>query len=408
MLTDTYIKSLKPAEKAKKYADGGGLFLYIPTSGSKLWRMAYRFNKKSKLLSFGEYPTISLKKAREKRDEAKKLLVDGIDPGQHKKAAKAAREAEEANSFKNIALEWQESQTVHILPAGRIYMLHCLEHHIFPHIGSMPITKIEAADILAFIKPIEKQDRLNHAHLLIQICGRVFRYAIATSRAKHDITADLRGAIRTKRPKHHPAILDKNKIGKLLLEFDEHPGYYPVTCALRLMPHVFVREKELIWAEWSEVDLERAEWRIPAERMKKREMHIVPLSRQALAILTELHQFSGNGRYLFPSARLKDKAIQKSTMLAALRRKGYEKDKMCVHGFRSMASTLLNEMGFNSDWIERQLSHDHRDVVRAAYNHAQYLPERRKMMQAWSDFLDELKEKARNAQPVSEPSTCNT
>lgn len=405
MLTDTYIKSLKPAEKAKKYADGGGLFLYIPTSGSKLWRMAYRFNKKSKLLSFGEYPTVSLKKAREKRDEAKKLLADGIDPGQHKKAVKAAREAEEANSFKNIALEWQETQTVHILPAGRAHLLHTLERYIFPHIGSMPITKIEAADILSFIKPIEKQDRLNLAHLLIQICGRVFRYAIATSRAKHDVTADLRGAIRTKRPKHHPAILDKNKIGKLLVELDEHPGYYPVTCALRLMPHVFVREKELIWAEWSEVDLERAEWRIPAERMKKREMHIVPLSRQAVEILRELHQFSGNGRYLFPSVRLKDKAIQKATMLAALRRKGYEKDEMCVHGFRSMASTLLNEMGFNSDWIERQLSHDHRDTVRAAYNHAQYLPERRKMLQAWSDFLDELKEKAKSELSAAEANT---
>ena len=189
------------------------------------------------------------------------------------------------------------------------------------------------------------------------------------------------------------------------MEFDEHPGYYPVTCALRLMPHVFVREKELIWAEWSEIDLERAEWRIPAERMKKREMHIIPLSRQVLEILRELHQFSGNGRYLFPSARLKDKAIQKSTMLSALRRKGYEKDEMCVHGFRSMASTLLNEMGFNSDWIERQLSHDHRDAVRAAYNHAQYLPERRKMLQAWSDFLDELKEKARSGQSASEATT---
>ena len=298
MLTDTYIKSLKPAEKARKYADGGGLFLYIPTSGSKLWRMAYRFNKKSKLLSFGEYPTVTLKKAREKRDEAKKLLADGIDPAQHKKAARAAREAEEANSFKNIALEWQETQTVHILPAGRAHLLHCLEQHIFPHIGSMPITQIEAADILAFVKPFEKQDRLNQAHLLIQLCGRVFRYAIATSRARHDVTADLRGAIRTKRPKHHPTILDKNRIGKLLLEFDEHPGYYPVTCALRIMPHVFVREKELIWAEWTEFDLERAEWRIPAERMKKREMHIVPLSRQVLQILRELHRFSGNGRYL--------------------------------------------------------------------------------------------------------------
>ena len=395
MLTDTYIKSLKPAEKARKYADGGGLFLYIPTSGSKLWRMAYRFNKKSKLLSFGEYPTVTLKKAREKRDEAKKLLADGIDPAQHKKAARAAREAEEANSFKNIALEWQETQTVHILPAGRAHLLHCLEQHIFPHIGSMPITQIEAADILAFVKPFEKQDRLNQAHLLIQLCGRVFRYAIAPSRARHDVTADLRGAIRTKRPKHHPTILDQNRIGKILLELDEHPGYDAVTCALRIMPHVFVREKELIWAEWTEFDLERAEWRIPAERMKKREMHIVPLSRQVLQILRELHRFSGNGRYLFPSARYMEKPIQKSTMLAALRRKGYSGSEMCIHGFRSMASTLLNEMGFNSDWIERQLSHDHRDAVRAAYNHAQYLPERRNMMQTWSDFLDDLREKAR-------------
>ncbi len=171
-------------------------------------------------------------------------------------------------------------------------MLYCLEKHIFPHIGNMPITKIQAADIIAFIKPFEKANRLNHAHLLIQLCGRVFRYAIATSRAQHDITADLRGAIRTKRPKHHPAILDKKKIGKLLLELDQHPGYYPVTCALRLMPHVFVREKELIWAEWPEVDFERAEWRIPAERMKKREMHLVPLSQQALEILKELYRFS--------------------------------------------------------------------------------------------------------------------
>lgn len=395
MLTDTYIRSLKAADKPKKYADGGGLFLFIPTSGSKLWRMAYRFNKKSKLLAFGEYPTVSLKKAREKREEAKKLLADGIDPSEHKKSVKAAMEAAEANSFRNIGLEWQETQTAHILPTGRKFLLYSLEKHIFPHIGSMPIDKIEAADILAFIKPFEKENRLNHAHLLLQLCGRVFRYAIATSRAKHDVTADLRGAIRTKRPKHHPAILDKNKIGKLLLELDAHPGYYPVTCALRLMPHVFLREKELIWAEWPEVDLERAEWRIPPERMKKREMHVVPLSRQAVEILKELYQFSGNGRYLFPSARLKDKPIQKSTLLAALRRKGYGTDEMCVHGFRSMASTLLNEMGFNSDWIERQLSHDHRDAVRAAYNHAQYMPERRRMMQSWSDFLDELKENAR-------------
>jgi integrase len=395
MLNDTLIRSLKPIDKPKKYYDGGGLFLYIPTTGSKLWRMAYRYNGKSKLLSFGEYPTVSLKSARERREEAKRLLAEDIDPSQHKKSVKAAKLAEAANSFKNIALEWHGTQTLHIKEPTRACSLYRLNNYLFPHIGGVPIAKLEAQDILAIVKPLEEQGLLDRAHYLIQLCGRVLRYAIATGKAKHNVAADLRGAIRTKRPKHHPTILDKHKIGKLLLELDGHPGYFPVKCALRLMPLVFVRERELIEAEWAEFDLDAREWRIPARRMKMGEQHIVPLSRQAMSVLEELRRFTGLGQYLFPSARLIGRPIGKSTMLAALRRKGYKTDELCTHGFRSMASTLLNELGFNSDWIERQLAHTEQNSVRAAYNYAQYLPERRRMMQEWSDYLDDLREKAR-------------
>ena len=395
MLTDTNIKSLKPAPTAKKYADGGGLFLYVTPKGSKLWRMSYRFENKQKTISFGEYPLITLKRAREKRDEVKTLLQEGIDPVQQKKNKEAERQAREVHTFKNIALEWHESQTRHILEAGRTYRRYLFEQYIFPHIGNRPIAEIEAAEVLQIIKPLELADRVNHAHVIKQLCGRVFRYAIATSRAKHDVTAYLRGAIRPKRVKHHPTILDRDKIGKLLVDLESYPGYYPVICALKLMPLVFVREKELIWAEWSEIDFENALWRIPASRMKRRKQHLVPLATQVITILKELHNFSGNGKYLFPSARLEGKPIQKSTMLAALRRKGYTTDEMSIHGFRGMASTLLNEMGFNGDWIERQLAHDQTNSVRAAYNHAQYLEERRTMMQAWADHVFMLKDKAK-------------
>lgn len=395
MLTDTNIKAIKPAPTAKKYGDSGGLFLYVTPKGKKLWRMSYRFENKQKTASFGEYPIITLKRAREKRDEVKALLLEGIDPVQQKKTKVAERQAREVHTFRNIALEWHESQTRHILEAGRVYRLHCLEHYIFPHIGDRPISEIEAAEVLKILKPLEQANRINQAHVIKQLCGRVFRYAIATSRAQHDVTAYLRGAIRPKRPQHHATILEREKIGKLLLDLEDYPGYYPVICALKIMPLVFVREKELIWAEWSEIDFDNALWRIPAERMKRRKQHLVPLATQVIAILKELYNFSGNGKFLFPSARLHGKPIQKSTMLAALRRKGYANNEMSIHGFRSMASTLLNEMGFNGDWIERQLAHDQTNTVRAAYNHAQYLEERRTMMQAWADHIFMLKDKAR-------------
>ena len=394
MLNDTCIRSIKPAEKPKKYADGGGLFLYVPPTGNKYWRMGYRFNKKNKLLSFGEYPTVSLKMARDRRDAAKKLLTEGIDPSQHKKAVQAAKIAEEANAFENIAREWHETRTLDNTPADRRRKLYTLEKYLFPSLGKMSITKIDAPDLLAIVKPMEMKESVELAHRVLQYCGMIFRYAIATGKIKHNIVADLRGAIRPKRPVHRASITDAGEIGRLLLELDAYEGQFQVRCALRLIPLFFVRASELRYAEWAEFDFEDRLWRIRAERMKMRLPHVVPLAKQAVSILSGLREYTGNGKFLFPNSKTNGKVIAPATMLHALRCMGYRKKELCVHGFRSMASTLLNELGYNRDWIERQLAHQEKDSVRAAYNYAQYLQERRRMMNEWADYLDGLREKA--------------
>ncbi len=391
-LTDTHIKAVKPLAKAKKYSDGGGLFLFVPPSGSKFWRMSYRFDKKQKLLSFGEYPTVSLKDARARREEAKKLLAQGIDPSEHKKAAQAERMAEVQNSFRNVALEWHEHRTTEFCDKYRASLMFRMEHYLFGNFGKKPIAKLEAQDILAVVRPLEQVGKMETAHRLVQLTGQVLRYAIATGRAKHNVAADLRGALRTRKVVHRASITDPKRIGHLLRDLENYSGYFPLICALRLAPLFFVRPSELRAAEWSEFDFEAAEWRIAAHRMKMKEQHIVPLSTQALEILHNLKAVTGSGKYLFPSIRTATRPISDVTMLNALRRMGYEKHEMCTHGFRSMASTLLNELGYNRDWIERQLAHSERDEVRAAYNYAQYLPERRRMMQEWADYLQSLKE----------------
>jgi integrase len=391
MLNDTLIRSLKPTGKPKKHFDGGGMFLFVTATGSKLWRMVYHFDKKEKLLSFGEYPTVSLKDARERREDAKRLLAQGIDPGAHKKAIVAKRIAEQANSFKNIALEWHENHTEQFTASHRAHVLHRLNDYLFPALGSIAISKLEPQDLLTVARAAEKKGVQVIPHILVQLVGQIMRYAIATGRAKHNIAADLRGALKPRRGKHRAAITDPEKIGPLLRAIDGYPGYFPLCCALRLAPLVFTRPKELCAAEWSEIDLETKEWRIPAARMKMRRLHIVPLSDQAVRILEELQPYSGGGKYLFPSVRTDDRHITTATMLLALRRMGYGKHEHCTHGFRGMASTILNELGYNRDWIESQLAHSEMNGVRAAYNHAQYLPERRKMMQAWADYLDGLK-----------------
>ncbi|MBD5417819.1 MAG: integrase arm-type DNA-binding domain-containing protein [Desulfovibrio sp.] len=393
-LTDTHIRSLKPEAKPRKYFDGGGLFLYVPPTGSKLWRLAYRFEGKSKLLSFGDYPAVSLKDARGRRDEAKGLLAKGIDPSAQKKAAKQEQVTAERDSFENIALDWHRTRLAGFSEKHQGTALYRLNTYILPIIGKKHIASLEAPEILALVKSIEGKGNHETARRVLQIIGQVFRFAIAMGKIKHNIAADLHGALRPRKVVHRAAVLGKEKVAHLLMAIDEYAGYYPLVCALKLAPMLFVRPTELRCATWQEFDLDAAEWRIPAERMKMRRTHIVPLSRQALTILKELKKFSGEGQYLFPSTRTETRPISDATMLNALRRMGYQKHEMSVHGFRSIASTLLNELCYNRDWIERQLAHGDSNGVRAAYNYAEYLPERKRMMQEWSDFLDSLRDKS--------------
>lgn len=390
-LTDRAIVNLKTTGKIHKHFDGGGLYIHVSPTGGKLWRLFYRFDGKDKLLSFGAYPAVSLKMARERRDEAKALLARGIDPAEHKKQIKKAEVAITEHTFKAIAIEWHTKFRSHWTPKHSGNIMNRLEKLIFPHIGDKAITLLKPGDILSIIRPIEARGALETAHRVMQICGKVLRYAVATERAERDITSDLRGAIPPRKEKHHATITNPREVGKLLRAIDTYEGQFSVSCAMKLAPLTFVRPGELRGAEWAEFDFNTAEWRIPAERMKMREQHIVPLARQALEILYELHKATGNGKYLFPSVRTDTRPMSNNTVNAALRRLGYGKEEMTGHGFRSMASTLLNEQGWNPDAVERQLAHAERNKVRAAYNFAEFLPERRKMMQAWADYLDELR-----------------
>lgn len=391
-LTDSYLRALKANGKVQKYSDGGGLYLHVSPTGGKLWRMGYRFEGKQKTLSFGKYPAVSLKDARNRRDEAKDLLAAGIDPGARKKAVKAAIKAETMNSFEVVAREWFERYKDSWVDHHGKKILARLENDIFPLIGGKAIGAVTAPELLEALRRIEARGAVETAHRALQNCGQIFRYAIATGRAERDTAADLRGALSPVKSTNFASITEPKDIGALLREIDAYPGNMIVRAALRMAPYVFVRPGELRRAEWAEFSLESAEWRIPAARMKMRETHIVPLARQMLTILEDLHRFTGHGRYLFPSMRANSAPISDVTLLAALRRMGYDKDVMTVHGFRSMASTLLNEQGYNRDWIERQLAHGERNTVRASYNYAQYLPERRRMMQEWADYLDGLRE----------------
>lgn len=408
-LTDTFVKRKQGNGNAQKFADGGGLFLYISPKGTKSWRLAYRYLGKHKLLVIGPYPAISLKEARERREAAKKLLVDNIDPSAAKREAKAEAASAAKNTFEAVAREWLERYSGSWASTTQKHILRRLENFIFPAIGKKPINAVSAPELLAALRKIESKGFLSVAHLARSECGRVFRYAIATSRAERDVAHDLIGALPPMPTTVHMAALTNAKaIGKLLDTLDSNYGMFHIRCALRLAPFVFVRAKELTEAEWAHFDLGAAEWRIPAEVMKMRQPHIVPLPQQAVEILRELHPVTGNGRFLFPGRPKKGKGgkiaavggevpIRNKTLVQSLRNLGYSKDEMTFHGFRSIASTVLNEKGYNRDWIERQLAHTERNGVRASYNYAEYLDERRKMMQEYADYLDELREKARVA-----------
>lgn len=387
-LSDTAIRNIKGGTKPVKLFDGGGLFLLVTPPGGKWWRLKYRFDGKEKLVSLGTYPATSLARARQKRDDARRLLADGIDPSAHKQAAKVARG--EANSFEAVAREWFAKFSPSWVPSHGDKILRRLERDVFPWIGDKPVGAVTPPTLLAVLRRIEQRGAVETAHRAMQNCGQVFRYAIATGRAERDFSADLRGALPPVTPKHHASITDPKAIGQLLRDFRAYEGSFVTRCALLLAPLVFVRPGELRKAAWPEINLDSAEWRIPAARMKSRMMHIVPLSTQAVDVLRELHALTGAGAYVFPGARSTNRPMSENTVNAALRRLGYDKSTMTGHGFRSMASTLLNEQGWNGDAIERQLAHVERNGVRAAYNYAEHLPERRKMMQAWADHLQTL------------------
>jgi integrase len=389
-LTDLAVRNAKPSTKTVRLRDERGLYLEVSPKGGKWWRLRYTFQGKENMLSLGVYPDVSLKDARERRDEARKLIANGIDPSAARKEEKAEAAAE-ALTFEHVAREWYERFKPKWSPSHSLDVIQRLEKNVFPSLGPRPIRDITAPELLAAVRLIEGRGAVESARRILQMCGQVFRYAIATGQADRDIAADLRGSLPPAREKHHASITDPKGVAQLLRAIDGYQGSMVACCALRLAPLVFVRPGELRHAEWSEIDLDKAEWRIPAEKMKMREQHIVPLSRQAVVILYELQPLTGSGRYVFPSVRTSARPMSENTVLAALRRMGYTKDEMTGHGFRSMASTLLNEQGWNRDAIERQLAHGERNAVRAAYNFAEFLPERRRMMQAWADYLDKLK-----------------
>lgn len=391
-LTDTFLRGIKATGKAKKYPDGEGLYLFVSPTGGKHWRMDYRFDGKRKTLSIGPYPAVSLADARTRKQAAKVQIVQGIDPCAYKQAVKTAARADATNSFEIVAREWFAKHSPGLAESHSKKILSRLENQLFPVFGAKPINEVEATDILKAARHAEERGNVETAHRLVQLCGQVFRYAIVTGRAKHDISADLRGALQKVTVTHMATLTDKKRIGQLLRAIDSYTGFFPTKSALQLAPLVFVRPGELQKAEWSEFDLDAAEWRIPASKMKMKQVHIVPLSTQALTVLDNLKPYTGLGRFLFPSPRTDTKPIAEESLLVALRSMGFTKEEMTMHGFRGMASTILNEQGYNRDWIERQLAHGERNSIRAAYNYAEYLAERRKMMQEWADYLDTLRE----------------
>ncbi len=392
-LTDVKIRNAKPDVKPRKLFDGRGLFLLLTPSSGKWWRFKYRFGGRAKTLSLGVYPDVGLREARERREEARKLLAAGVDPGVERKAAKAAQAvaaARETGTFELVAREWFEKYSPIWAPGHAATVIRRLERDVFPWLCARPVSEITAVELLEVLRRVEARGALETAHRIKQICGQVFRYAIATGRGSRDPSADLRGALPPVKETHHAAVTKPADVAALLRAINGYQGSFVVRCALRLAPLVFVRPGELRKAEWSEFDLDGAIWRIPAERMKLRREHLVPLSRQTIEVLRELHPLTGAGRYVLPSARTTVRPLSENALTAALRRMGYDQGTMTAHGFRTMASTLLNELGWPADVIERQLAHTERDGVRDAYNRAQHIVERRRMMSAWADYIDGL------------------
>lgn len=384
-LTDKEIRTFKPKDSNYKRFDSHGLHMIVTPAGGRLWRLKYAFNGKENLLALGKYPDVSLAQARERRDEARKLLAQGVDPN----AAKAAEKKKGEQTFEAVTRLWLT--TLRETPRNAEMILHRLEKYVFPWLGRKSIHELTGQDVLAVVRRTADRGATEMSRRLLQYIRRTLDHAVIEGLLPLNPAAGLTKALPRPVTKHHAAIITPKDVGPLMRALDGYDGSFVVACALKLLALTFVRQGELRGATWAEIDLDTAEWRIPAERMKMKRPHVVPLSRQAVGILRELHALTGPDGFVFPSIRTKARVMSENTINAGLRRLGYEKDQMTGHGFRSMASTILHEQGWPTDVIERQLAHVERDTVKAAYNHAEHLPERRKMMRAWADYLDGLK-----------------
>ncbi|MFQ5510056.1 MAG: tyrosine-type recombinase/integrase [Leptospirillia bacterium] len=394
-LTELAIRNARTGEKITRMSDGGGLYLQVEPNGSKYWRLAYRFGGKQKTLSLGVYPTITLKDARGRRDEARRQLAHDIDPGERRKEAQRQEEAKVTNSFKSVALEWLPKMSSRKQWASSYSkkIARRLEVDLFPWLGERPIGEITPPELLRVLQRIEDRGAINTAHQVKQTCGQIFRYAIATGRAERDPSGDLKDALPPVRSRHFASITDPKSVGELLRAIDGFKGTFVVQCALRLAPLFFVRPGELRKAEWDQINLDKAEWRFTAT--KTRTDHLVPLARQAVAILRELHPLSGEGRFVFPGRDPKQ-PMSEAAVNAALRRLGYDtKTDITGHGFRAMARTIIaEELHVKPEVIEHQLAHKVPDILGTAYNRTKFLKERRAMMQQWADYLERLKDGA--------------
>ena len=386
-LTNLKVHKAKPKDKQYKLADERGMYLLVHPKGGKYWRLDYRIEGRRKTLAIGIHPEISLKEARKKRDRARSDIEDGIDPSGDRNGKAVLGD----DFFEAIAREWHEKYRSQWTENHAATTLRRLEANLLPWLGKRPLGAIEPPELLRAFRRVENRGALETAHRIQQIASRIFRYGVATGRCSRDPTLDLKGALPPKRSEHFPTITHPKKIGALLRAIDGYEGSFITRIALQIAPLVFVRPGELRHAEWVDIELDQATWRIPESKTKMRRVQIVPLSLQAMEILEEIKPLTGNGRYIFPSTRSESRPMSENTINGALRRLGYGSDEFTGHGFRSMASTLLNENGWTPDAIERQLAHVEGNSVRAAYNYAEHLEERRRMMQWWADYLDELR-----------------
>lgn len=390
-LTDTFIRTVKPNGKATKYADGDGMYLLVTPTG-RYWRLDYRFLGKRKTLALGTYPDTSLAKARTRSSEARIVLADGLDPGDEKRKAKLARLARIAQTFEQVAVLWLEKTASSRAASTQEKVRGYLKRNLFPTIGSVPISSLRATDVLACLRKMEARGVGESTHRVKQICGQVFRFAVASGMIERDVTTDLKGALKVIKTKHYAAITEPREAGQMMKAIYAYKGHPYAIAALKLSALLFVRPGELRSAEWAHVDLEAAEWRIPGEKMKMGLDHIVPLPSQALDILSDLRPMTGHGKYVLPSIRSDDRCMSENTVNAALRGMGYENDVMTAHGFRAMARTILDEvLGERVDLIEHQLAHSVIDPNGRAYNRTAHLPARKAMMQRWADYLDQIR-----------------